>query len=112
MTDSEIRYTEHFKKEYKRLTKKHASLKTDMMVLVKILKKNPTSGTNLGSNTYKVRMAISSKSKGKSGGARVITYFVDKDKIVYLLSIYDKSEEANITDREIKNILKEVEHGS
>ncbi|MCL1946883.1 MAG: type II toxin-antitoxin system RelE/ParE family toxin [Chitinivibrionia bacterium] len=55
-------------------------------------------------------MAISSKRKGKSGGARIITYFVDKDNIVYLLSIYDKSEEANISDNEIKKILEEMEN--
>jgi mRNA-degrading endonuclease RelE of RelBE toxin-antitoxin system len=105
---SEIRYTEHFKKEYKRLAKRYASLKNDMLVLVETLKQNPVSGTNLGNNTYKIRMAISSKGKGKSGGARVITYFVDKDNIVYLLSIYDKSEDANISDGEIRGILNEL----
>jgi len=84
-------------------------LKNDILLLIDELKENPTTGINLGNNTYKTRMAISSKGKGKSGGARVITYFVDKDNIVYLLSIYDKSEEVNISDSEIKNILKEVE---
>jgi len=109
--DSEIRYTKHFKKEYKRLAKKYASLKNDMLALIERLKKKPASGTSLGDGTYKIRMAISSKGKGKSGGARIITYFVDKDNIVYLLSIYDKNEETNISDSEIKDILKEVEHG-
>ncbi|MCL2183835.1 MAG: type II toxin-antitoxin system RelE/ParE family toxin [Chitinispirillia bacterium] len=108
--NSEIKYTEHFKKEYKRLAKKYVSLKDDMLALIKTLRKKPTSGTSLGSNTYKIRLAVSSKGKGKSGGARIITYFVDKDNTVYLLSIYDKSEEAAITDSEIKNILKEVEN--
>jgi hypothetical protein len=84
-------------------------LKSDVLLLTDTLKKNPTTGTNLGNNVYKTRMAISSKGKGKSGGARVITYFVSKDNIVYLLSIYDKSEEANISDSEIKSILEEIE---
>jgi mRNA-degrading endonuclease RelE of RelBE toxin-antitoxin system len=106
---SEIRFTEHFKKEYKKLAKKYVSLKDDVFSLVETLKENPTTGTNLGNNIYKIRMAISSKRKGKSGGARIITYFVDKDNIVYLLSIYDKSEEANISDNEIKKILEEME---
>jgi len=109
--NSEIRFTEHFKKEYKRLAKKYVSLKHDMFLLVEELKKNPMSGTNLGNNTYKIRMAVSSKGKGKSGGARVITYFVNNDNIVYLLSIYDKSNEINISDNEIKKILKEIENG-
>ncbi|MCL1946666.1 MAG: type II toxin-antitoxin system RelE/ParE family toxin [Chitinivibrionia bacterium] len=106
---SEIRFTEHFKKEYKKLAKKYVSLKDDVFSLVEMLKENPTTGTNLGNNIYKIRMAISSKRKGKSGGARIITYFVDKDNIVYLLSIYDKSEEVNISDNEIKKILEEME---
>jgi len=106
---SEIRFTEHFRKEYKKLAKKYVSLKDDVLSLVETLKENPATGVNLGNNIYKIRMAISSKRKGKSGGARIITYFVDKDNIVYLLSIYDKSEEANISDSEIKKILAEVE---
>jgi len=107
---SEIRFTEHFRKEYKKLAKKYVSLREDVSSLVETLKENPTTGTNLGNNIYKIRIAISSKGKGKSGGARIITYFVNKDNIVYLLSIYDKSEEANISDKEIKKILKEVEN--
>jgi len=106
---SEIRFTEHFRKEYKKLAKKYVSLKDDVLSLVETLKENPATGVNLGNNIYKIRMAISSKRKGKSGGARIITYFVDKDNIVYLLSIYDKSEEANISDNEIKKILAEVD---
>ena len=108
--NSEIRFTQHFKKEYKRLAKKYASLKNDMLSLIEVLKENPTSGTDLGGNVYKIRMAVSSKGRGKSGGARIITYFVIKDNTVYLLSIYDKSEEANISDNEIKKILKEIEN--
>jgi mRNA-degrading endonuclease RelE of RelBE toxin-antitoxin system len=106
---SEIRFTEHFRKEYKKLAKKYVSLKDDVLSLVETLKEDPATGVNLGNNIYKIRMAISSKRKGKSGGARIITYFVDKDNIVYLLSIYDKSEETNISDNEIKKILAEVE---
>ena len=106
---SEIRFTEHFRKEYKKLAKKYVSLKDDVLSLVETLKENPSTGVNLGNNIYKIRMAISSKRKGKSGGARIITYFVDKDNIVYLLSIYDKSEEADISDNEIKKILAEME---
>jgi len=102
---SKVRITEHFKKEFKRLSKKYTSLHSDMQELVDSLKKNPIIGTPLGSDVYKIRLAIKSKNKGKSSGARVITYLVDKNKIVYLISIYDKSEKVSISDIEIKSII-------
>jgi hypothetical protein len=75
---------------------------------VQSLKENPEQGTPLGHNCYKTRLAIASKGKGKSGGARVITNFVISDNTVFLLSIYDKSEKDNLTDKELKELLKEV----
>jgi len=105
---SKVRVTEHFKKEFKRLSKKYTSLRDDMKELVDSLEENPTIGTPLGSDVYKIRLAIKSKNKGKSGGARVITYLVDKNKIVYLISIYDKSEKISISDIEIKSIIASV----
>jgi mRNA-degrading endonuclease RelE of RelBE toxin-antitoxin system len=104
---SKIRVTEHFKKEFKRLSKKYASLSSDMQELVSSLEENPIIGTPLGNDVYKIRLAIKSKNKGKSGGARIITYLVDRNKIVYLLSIYDKSEKISISDSEIKSIILE-----
>jgi hypothetical protein len=60
----------------------------------------------LGKNCYKLKIAIESKGKGKSGGARIITNFVISDKTVYLLTIYDKSEKDNISNKELSEILK------
>nr|WP_310587097.1 type II toxin-antitoxin system RelE/ParE family toxin [uncultured Arsenicibacter sp.] len=62
----------------------------------------------MGSNTYKIRLAIASKNRGKSGGARVITYFVNQDNEVFLLSIYDKSERADIPDSVLQELIQEV----
>ena len=70
---------------------------------------NPYDGVDLGSGVRKVRMRIGSKGKGKSGGARVITYNLSislDDVDVTLLTIYDKSEQSNITDNEIRELLK------
>ena len=53
-------------------------------------------------------MAISSKNKGKSGGARVITCVKIVDDTLFLLSIYDKSEQANIPDDEIDAVLQSL----
>lgn len=90
-----------FDKELKRLSKKYQSLKYDYLSLVESLEETPLQGTSLGKDCYKIRIPIRSKGKGKSGGARVITYVKIIDEIVYLLSIYDKSEQSSISEKEI-----------
>lgn len=73
--------------------------------MLKSLKESPSQGTPLGNECYKIRMAIASKGKGKSGGARVITCFKIVNETVYLLTIFDKSEQENITDKELSELL-------
>jgi hypothetical protein len=67
-------------------------------------------GVSLGNNCYKIRLAISSKGKGKSGGARIITCVIVNDEEVYLAAIYDKSDRENITDKELEQIIKTIKH--
>ncbi len=95
-----------FDKQIKRLAKKYPSLKKEFIVLVNSLETEPEQGKALGRNCYKIRLAITSKGKGKSGGARVITNIVVDDTKVYLLSIYDKSAKDNLTDNELNELLK------
>ena len=97
-----------FDRQLKRLNKKYPSLKQEFLELIERLEENPEQGTNLGNNCYKIRLAIQSKGKGKSGGARVITNFIIADATVYLLSIYDKSDKENLTDKELEELLKLV----
>lgn len=104
----EVKTIDVFERQTKRLVKKHPSLKTDLLKLVTELQENPDKGTPLGKDCYKIRLAISSKGRGKSGGARVITNFVVIESTVYLLSIYDKSEKENITDKELSELLEHV----
>jgi mRNA-degrading endonuclease RelE of RelBE toxin-antitoxin system len=66
----EIIPSKDFERNFKRLLKKYRSLKTNIADLVKELRENPAIGDNLGNNTRKVRMAIASKGKGKSGGCK------------------------------------------
>jgi len=73
------------------------------------LEENPIQGTSLGRNCYKIRLSIASKGKGKSGGARIITNIVIADETVYLLSIYDKSDKENLTDKELIELLEFVQ---
>lgn len=97
-----------FDKQLKRLSKKYPSLKEEYFELIEELEKHPEQGTNLGNNCYKIRLAIASKGKGKSGGARIITNIVIANATVYLLSIYDKSEKENLSDKEIEQLLKYI----
>jgi len=101
--------TEVFKKEAKRLIKKYVSLKKELADLGAELKVNPTLGTPLGNDIYKIRLAISSKNKGKSGGARIISCVKVIENNVYLVSIYNKGERDNISDADIIIILKSEE---
>ena len=101
--------THKFEKEIKRLIKKFPSLKKEYADLITKLKNNPTTGRPLGNDCYKIRIAIASKNKGKSGGARLITYVVIDDTGVFLLTIYDKYELDNIYDKELKAMIKNLQ---
>lgn len=106
-----IFYSSEFRKEVKRLAKKYRSIPEDLLELKNRLVENPLEGADLGFGVRKVRMIIKSKGKGKSGGARVITYNVTEteDTIdITLLTIYDKSERSNISDKEINDLLKSL----
>lgn len=97
-----------FERQAKRLIKKYVSLKKELWVLVQELKENPEQGTAIGKGCFKIRIAIASKGKGKSGGARVIANFVVTQATVYLLSIYDKSEKENLSDKELMELLNSI----
>jgi len=98
-----------FDRQLKRLTKKFPSLKTEYAELIEDLEQKPEKGTPLGSNCFKIRLAIASKRRGKSGGARVITHFYLEGETVFLLAIYDKNEQTDITDKELRELLSEID---
>jgi len=102
-----VELTDNFKKEAKKLIKKYASLHDEIAELGKELIKNPTFGTPLGNNVYKIRLSVASKNKGKSGGARIITFVKIIDDTVFLLSIYSKGDKDSISDREIEDLIKD-----
>lgn len=102
-----IELSENFKKEAKKLSKRYPSLKNELSKLFDELEENPTKGTPLGNDVYKIRIAIASKNKGKSGGARVMSFVKVTETAVLLFSIYSKGEKDNITDKEIQELLKQ-----
>lgn len=99
--------SQNFVRELKRLAKRYSSLKNDVNSLGEKLTLDPTQGTPIGKDCYKIRLAIASKGKGKSGGARIITAVFSVQEKVVLLSIYDKADKENISDKELTFLLKE-----
>jgi mRNA-degrading endonuclease RelE of RelBE toxin-antitoxin system len=103
-----IEPTELFKRESKRLTKEYRSLVSELQVLSQELKENPHLGTDLGFGLFKIRLGIRSKGKGKSGGGRVVTYVIDEDQVVHLLTMYDKSEFDTIATPVLRELAREL----
>ena len=106
-------YLPEFERGAKALRKKYASFESDYETFLDELEKNPFSGEPLGKHTYKNRMAISSKGKGKSGGARVITYNVQQlagdEVLITLMTIYDKSVMENVSDAYLRSLVQQIE---
>jgi len=107
----DIRLGEEFKRQFKRLKKKYPSLTEDLKIFSLDLRANPQQGIPLGARLYKIRMAIAAKGKGKSGGARVITYrlLATQEHIeITLLTIYDKNEIDNLSDDYLRSLVKDL----
>ena len=105
--------TQEFIKELKALSKKYKSLKDDVKKLQEEFVANPNLGISLGDGLRKIRLNITSKNTGKSGGARVISHELlievgttDETKSVAFISIYDKSEYDTADLDIIKKIVK------
>jgi mRNA-degrading endonuclease RelE of RelBE toxin-antitoxin system len=101
--------SDRFDKEIKRLIRKFPSLKQEYATLILSLETEPFQGIQIKPNCFKLRLSIASKGKGKSGGARVITYVYIREETVFLLTIYDKSETETISLKELDRLLREVE---
>lgn len=111
---------DNFKREAKPLLKKYPSLRNELEVLQAQLLENPRMGVKITENLYKIRLAVKSKGRGKSGGMRVLTFvweiLVEEDEdednseiTIFLASIYDKSEEENVSDKDLKRIIDEIQ---
>jgi len=98
--------TPAFERDAKPLMKKYKSLKTDLAVLFESIENNSTQGKSLGKDCFKIRMSITSK--GKSGGARVITCYKKIYENIFLLAIYDKSEKETLSDKELNELLESI----
>ena len=106
-------YLDEFERGAKALRKRYPSFESDYDTFLNELEKNPYGGESLGHHIYKNRMAIASKGKGKSGGARVITYNLqqlnDEEVLITLMSIYDKSDIENVSDAYLQSLVQQIE---
>ena len=103
--------TDLFEAKFKRLKKKFRTLEAELKALTYVLEQTPDTGESMGSGLYKIRLASKSKGKGKRGGFRVITYLVlqkDTDIDVYLITIYDKSEQDSIDKDDLLAIIDDA----
>ncbi|MBQ3770177.1 MAG: addiction module toxin RelE [Prevotella sp.] len=106
-------YLDEFERGAKALRKKYPSFESDYDTFLNELEANPYSGESLGQHTYKNCMAIASKGKGKSGGARVLTYNLQQQSedevLITLMTIYDKSDIENVSDAYIRSLVQQIE---
>lgn len=103
-----ILLSDTFQKNFKQLAKKHSSLKSDLFNLIESLESDPSQGTLLGNNLFKIRLAITSTGKGKSGGARVITLVKVIHQEVFLITIYSKTDRESISKDELDKLTKNL----
>ena len=97
--------------ELKKLAKRYRGLADDYEAFLDSLKENPKQGTEIAPNIRKIRMPITAKGRGKSGGARVITYnaiVAEQEGKIYLLLIYDKADASNVKMNVVKQIVKDL----
>lgn len=104
-----VRISEDFRIAFKRLKKRHKSLQQDFERLFASLLKDPFQGVEIESDVRKVRLAITSKGRGKSGGARVIIRVRIVADELQLLYIYDKADFENVSDAFLRDVMKRME---
>ena len=112
MMEVTVKVSGEFERQAKRLAKKYRTFVDDFTGFLNGIKENPYQGVDLGGGKRKIRMAIASKGKGKSGGVRVVTFNVERIDdgcvVVHLITIYDKQEVSNVSEKYINQIIKNL----
>lgn len=111
--NNSVIYSPEFKTNLKPLAKKYFTLKQSIKYLEENLIVNPYLGEAYGDKIYKVRLSDESKGKGKSGGFRIMYYFLSETKQgveILMLTIFDKSDVSTIKKKSaisLKNYILE-----
>lgn len=106
-----VTLTPRFERRYKRFAKKFTSLEKEVDGLIANLTETPMLGESLGAGLYKIRLAVKSKGRGKSGGFRIVSYLIAETEVstdIFLLTIYDKSEDSSVDKATLLNMINEL----
>ncbi len=71
---------------------------------INFIARNPEVGDIISGTGGVRKVRWGSKNKGKSGGLRVIYYFYDELAPIFLLTVYGKGEQENLTSEQKKQI--------
>lgn len=88
--------------EYLKAAAKAGMTDDERAATVEFVSLNPMAGDLIagGGGIRKVR--VPGRGKGKSGGYRVVTYYLDEGQPVFLLTVISKGQRANLTDGQTK----------
>ena len=99
-----------FRRRLKRLRRKYPAVTQEVDKLLTALERDRRPGEKLsgyGHDLYKVRLPNPSARRGKGGGFRVV-YYVQFADLVYLVTIYSKTEESDISQSAVDSILADI----
>lgn len=74
--------------------------------IVSFIAANPDAGDIMPGTGGARKLRFGGKGKGKSGGYRIITFYADDNMPVFLLDIYSKDTQANLSQAERNELRK------
>ncbi|MEH2366545.1 type II toxin-antitoxin system RelE/ParE family toxin [Nostoc sp.] len=103
-----------FNRNIRTLAKKYWSIRNDIQPVIEQLERGELPGdqiSKIGYAVFKLRVRNSDVQKGKSGGYRLI-YYIKTAMGIILLTIYTKSEQADMAADDIRSIITEYEQSA
>ncbi len=105
----QVRFSSDFQRAFKQLKKRYRSLPNDFARVLQSLQVNPYQGDELYDGMRKVRIAFTSKGRGKRGGGRIIIRLTIDDTCLSFLYIYDKADMGSVSDAFLDDIIIEMD---
>ncbi len=110
---SKFVFMPRFERSVKQLKKRYRRIADDLTQALESIEENPSIG-NVIPDDYlvrKLRVASRDMQRGKSGGFRLLYKLSTEDTedvIVYLLFVYAKTDQADVTLTQLKSLVDEV----
>lgn len=109
--DIEVALTRRFQRDLRTLAKRYRRIRSDVELLIKQLRTSELPGdqiTGIEYTLFKVRLKNSDIQKGKSAGYRVVYYLKTQTQII-LVTIYSKSDRADIDNETLREAIAQYE---